>query len=104
MRVYWVTFFRRLLAILTAGLLFLAPVAYAECLDRDAKAAADDKATGYFKKAEIFHPARVLKVHHPSRRKEVASYVKTGEKRYSIFTLVDDDCNARFIKRTRQGD
>jgi hypothetical protein len=54
--------------------------------------------------AEIFHPARVLKVHHPSRRKEVASYVKTGEKHYSIFTLIDADCNARFIKRTRQGD
>ncbi|MCT7357644.1 hypothetical protein [Thalassolituus pacificus] len=104
MRVYWDTFFRRLLAILTAGLLFLVPAAYAECLDRDAKAASDEKAKAYFKVAEIFHPARVLKVHHPSRRKEVASYVKTGEKHYSIFTLIDADCNARFIKRTRQGD
>ncbi len=104
MHVYWVTFFRRLLAILTAGLLFLAPVTYAECLDRDAKAASDDKAKSYFKTAEIFHPARVLKVHHPSRQKEVASYVKTGKKYYSIFTLVNEDCQAHFIKRTRQGD
>ncbi|MEE3190561.1 MAG: hypothetical protein VX281_06355 [Pseudomonadota bacterium] len=75
------------------------------CSDRDAKAASDEKALSYFRKqGEIFHPARVLKKHNTSRHKEVASYVKFGEKRYSIFTLVDTDCYARFIKRTRQGD
>jgi hypothetical protein len=104
MRVYWVRFFRRLLLVTAAGLLLLTPMAYAECLDRDAKAASNDKAKSYFKTAEIFHPARVLKVHHPSRQKEVASYVKTGKKYYSIFTLVNEDCQAHFIKRTRQGD
>jgi hypothetical protein len=73
------------------------------CSDRDAISASNDKALSYFgKQGEIFHVARVLKVHHPSRHKEVASYVKIRAKRYSIFTLVDVDCNARFIKRTRQ--
>jgi len=75
------------------------------CSDFDAKAASDDKALSYFRQqGEIFHPARVLKKHNTSRHKEVASYVRFGEKHYSIFTLVDVDCNARFIKRTRQGD
>jgi hypothetical protein len=75
------------------------------CSDRDAISAGNDKALSYFgKQGEIFHVARVLKVHHPSRHKEVASYVKVKAKRYSIFTLVDVDCNARFIKRTRQND
>ncbi len=75
------------------------------CSDRDAKAASDEKALSYFRKqGEIFHVARVLKKHHPSRDKEVASYVRFGDKHYSIFTLVDPDCRARFIKRTRQGD
>lgn len=75
------------------------------CPDRDAKSASDDKALSYFRKqGEIFHVARVLKKHHPSRDKEVASYVKVGDKHYSIFTLVNPDCEARFIKRTRQGD
>lgn len=75
------------------------------CRDKDAKAAGDDKALSYFRqKGEIFHPAKVLKVHHPSRFKEVASYVRYGEKHYSIFTLVNTECVAHFRKRTRQGD
>ena len=85
-------------------LLLLSLPALAECRDRDAIAAGETKGKSYFKEAEIFHAGRVLKVHHPSRHKEVAAYVKTGEKRYSIFTLVDENCRARFIKRTRQGD
>ena len=56
MRVYWDTFFRHLLAILTAGLLFLVPAAYAECLDRDAKAASDEKAKAYYEKALKIKP------------------------------------------------
>ena len=75
------------------------------CSDLDAKAASDEKALSYFRQqGEIFHPARVFKKHNTSRHKEVASYVKVKAKRYSIFTLVDVDCNARFIKRTRQND
>ncbi|MGB0503328.1 MAG: hypothetical protein ACPGGD_04715 [Thalassolituus sp.] len=75
------------------------------CADRDAKIASDEYALGLFRKqGEIFHPSRVFKRHHTSRHKEVGSYVKVKEKHYSIFTLVDTDCNARFIKRTRQGD
>jgi len=80
-------------------------VALPDCPDRDAKAASDDLALGYFRqKGEIFYPAKVLKRHHPSRHKEVASYVRYEAKHYSIFSLVSEDCDARFIKRTRQGD
>lgn len=88
-------------------LLLLLPfsASYAECKDRDAVAAGEAKAKSYFgKKAEIFHAGKVKSVHHPSKHKEVAAYVKYGEKRYSIFTLVDENCSARFIKRTRQND
>lgn len=75
------------------------------CSDRDAKVASDDLALGFFRQqGNVFHPARVLKKHSPSRAKEVASYIEVGERRYSIFTLVDVECQARFIKRTRQND
>jgi len=76
----------------------------AECRDYDAIDAANKKAASYFKDGEVFHPAVVQKVHHPSRKKEVASYIKTGDKRYSIFILVDQDCGVQFRKRTRQLD
>ncbi|WP_157729957.1 hypothetical protein [Bacterioplanes sanyensis] len=67
-------------------------------------AASDDLALKLLRNAEIFYPAKVLKVHHPTRRKEIASYIKVKNKRYSIFTLVDEECNAVFRKRTRQND
>lgn len=76
----------------------------AECRDMAAMKAGNDKALSYFKDSSVFHPAVIQKVHHPSRKKEVASYIKTGQKRYSIFTLVDENCVAVFRKRTRQGD
>lgn len=76
----------------------------AECRDRDAIAASDESAKAFFRKAEIFHPGKILKVHHPSRRKEIASYVKTGKKRYSIFNLVNEECKVVYRKRTRQMD
>ena len=84
--------------------LTLPGVSLAMCRDRNAWAASNELAQSFFKEAEVFKPARVLKVHHPSKRKEVASYIKTGKRRYSIFTLVDSDCQAVFRKRTRQGD
>lgn len=74
------------------------------CRDSDAKATANEAALEFFRKqGDIFRPAKVLKVHSPSRFKEVGSYVRAGEKHYSIFTLVSPDCEAHFIKRTRQG-
>lgn len=76
----------------------------AECRDYDAIDAANKKALSYFKDGEVFHPAVVQKIHHPSRKKEVASYIKTGDKRYSIFILVDQECGVQFRKRTRQQD
>jgi len=76
----------------------------AVCRDFDAIAAGNSKAASYFKEGTVFHPGVIQKVHNPSGKKEVASYIKTGEKRYSIFTLVDENCNVTFRKRTRQGD
>ncbi len=83
---------------------FSAGYVQAECRDFDAIAAANKKAASYFKEGEVFHPGVVQKNHHTSGRKEIASYIKTGKKRYSIFTLVDDDCKVTFRKRTRQND
>lgn len=79
-------------------------VLLAECRDLAAIEAANKKALSYFKDGSVFHGAVIQKVHHPSRKKEVASYIKTGEKHYSIFTLVDEDCGVVFRKRTRQWD
>lgn len=90
--------------VLFFSLLFSAVYAEAECRDFDAMAAANKKAASYFKEGEVFHPAAVQKVHHPSRKKEIASYIKIGQKRYSIFTLVDENCQVQFRKRTRQND
>jgi hypothetical protein len=89
---------------LLVGVIFLSENSLALCRDLDAIAAGNEKAKSYFKEAEVFHPGVVQKVHHPSKKKEVASYVKAGDKRYSIFTLIDHDCKAQFRKRTRQGD
>lgn len=78
--------------------------ASAMCRDRDAWAASDALALRFFREGQVFKQARVLKVHHPSGRKEVASYIQNGDKRYSIFNLVGPDCVAVYRKRTRQGD
>jgi len=86
------------------AVIFLSENTHAECRDLDAIAAANRKAVSFFKNAEVFHPAVIQKIHHPSRKKEVASYIKAGKKRYSIFTLVDQDCLVEFRKRSRQGD
>jgi hypothetical protein len=79
-------------------------ISSAQCRDFDAIAAANKKALSFFKNGEVFHPAVIQKVHNPSGKKEVASYIKVGEKRYSIFNLVDENCKVKFRKRTRQGD
>lgn len=79
-------------------------ISLADCRDKEAMAASDELALKLLRDAEIFHPAKVLKVHHPGRRKEITSYIKAKEKHYSIFTLVDAECQAVFRKRTRQHD
>lgn len=88
----------------TLAFLFTPQVVYAECRDIDAIAAGEALAQSYFKSSEIFHRGFVQKVHNPSGRKEVAAYVKTGDRHYSVFSLVDENCEAKFIKRTRQND
>lgn len=87
-----------------AALTVFSTIINAECRDFDAIEAANKKAASYYKNGKVFHPAVIQKIHHPSRKKEVASYIKSGEKHYSIFTLVDHDCKVTFRKRTRQND
>lgn len=90
--------------LLTLAGLLVPLVSYADCRDADAIAAGEALAQSYFKKSEVFHRGYVQKVHNTSGHKEVAAYVKTGQRHYSIFSLVDENCRARFIKRTRQND
>jgi hypothetical protein len=71
----------------------------AECSDFDAKLAADKLAQDYID-GKTFKPALVLKKHLPSKRKEVASYVKTDDLFYTVYTLVNSKCTAQVIKRT----
>jgi len=97
----------RTLARLGAKLSFLvlcfsaAPV-WALCSDVDAKAAADAIALGLYKKGSVFRGAVVHTRHHPSGNKEVVSYVKVGDKHYTLVSLVFEDCRAEFRKRTRR--
>jgi len=73
----------------------------AMCRDAQARTASNEKALSYFRKGETFQAAKILKVHHPSGVREVASYVKNKGMSYVIFTQVNQDCVAKFIKRTR---
>ena len=91
---------------LIASLLF-SPWALSYCSDADAIAAGETLGKGFFppNKATVFYSGRVLKVHNPSKNKEVAAFIDAGDgRRYSIFSVVNQNCQARFIKRTRQND
>ncbi|MBJ7556897.1 hypothetical protein [Marinomonas spartinae] len=76
-------------------------IAKPKCSDINAIQASNklaEKLTG----GKVFKEGEVLKVNLPSYTKEVASYiyVKPDGLYYSIFTLVNTKCVARFIKRT----
>jgi hypothetical protein len=73
----------------------------AECQDFDAKLAADKSAQDYVD-GKTFKKALILKKHLPSKRKEVASYVyvKSSDLYYTVYSLVNSDCDAQIIKRT----
>ena len=72
-----------------------------ECADFDAKLASDKSAESYVK-GKTFKRALILKRHLPSKRKEVASYVfvKGTGLYYTVYSLVNSDCDAEVIKRT----
>lgn len=74
---------------------------FAECADFDAKQASDKSAQNYVG-GKTFRSALILKKHLPSKRKEVASYVyvKSSDLYYTVYSLVDSDCEAQIIKRT----
>ncbi|WP_235890083.1 hypothetical protein [Maribrevibacterium harenarium] len=77
-----------------------ATVSVAECDDRTAKDVAN-KAAEALMNGSSFRLPVVLKRHHPSRTKEVATYIKAGDLYYSVFYLVDGNCTPGFIKRTQ---
>lgn len=76
--------------------------AWAQCSDIDARAAADAVALGLYKNGSVFRSAVVFTRHHPSGNKEVASYIKVEDKHYTLVSLVYEDCQAEFRKRTRR--
>ncbi len=93
---------KRLGSALVATLLSLSfsTNALAECPDYEAKSAADKLSKVFLgKNSSVFQPAVVLKRHHPSRQKEVASYIKAGKQYYTMFSIVNGNCKAFFIKR-----
>ncbi|REG85738.1 hypothetical protein [Marinomonas pollencensis] len=81
-------------------ILFMSSASWAECSDFEATKAADKVAEKYLK-GKIFQRAEVLKVHSPSKRKEIASYVKSDALYYTIFSLVNSQCKVQIIKRTQ---
>lgn len=73
-----------------------------ECSDRDAMSASMNAAVLFLGEgSESFKRPMVLKRHHPSKRKEVATYFKRGDLYYTLYWLVSDNCQAGFIKRTQ---
>lgn len=86
--------------IIVAGIFSLNTAKAAECSDRNAIEAAM-QASGSLVGGDSFRKPRVLKRHHPSKRKEVATYFRSGDLYYTLFWLVSDDCKAGFIKRTQ---
>ncbi len=81
--------------------LTISGTAFAECSDFDAKLSSDKRAEAYVK-GKTFKRALILKRHLPSKRKEVASYVyvKNTDLYYTVFSLINLDCDAQVIKRT----
>ncbi|MEL0624430.1 hypothetical protein V6238_15170 [Marinomonas arenicola] len=85
--------------LMTLFTLMISSSSWSACNDYDAKNAAD-KVAEKFIKGKVFHQAEVLKVHRPSNRKEIASYIKTNNLYYTIFSLVNSQCKVQIIKRT----
>ncbi|SBS35992.1 hypothetical protein MAQ5080_03330 [Marinomonas aquimarina] len=71
-----------------------------ECDDRSAMTAAMD-ASERLMSSDSFRRPQVLKRHHPSKRKEVATYFESGDLYFTLYWIVSDNCQAAFIKRTR---
>lgn len=72
---------------------------FAECGDYRSMQEADKGSIAFLgKDTEIFQRAVVLKRHHPSHQKEVASYAKAGGKYYTMFFIIDNNCKAFYIK------
>lgn len=87
-------------ALIVIIILAFAKDTYAECSDRNSIAAAmsaSDSVLG----GESYKSPVILKRHHPSKRKEVATYYKRSDLYYTLYFLVGNDCQAQFIKRSR---
>ncbi|MCB5160365.1 hypothetical protein [Marinomonas algarum] len=91
----------KFLLFLILGGVFSLPV-WAECPDISAIYAAD-QATQDYMDGKVFKKARVLKKHLPSYRKEIASYIYVEDKGlyFTVYTLVNSECEVAIIKSTR---
>ncbi len=79
--------------------MLLSPFAFAECSDYESMMQADKGSKAFLgRDTEIFQRAVVLKRHHPSHQKEVASYAKAGGQYYTMFFIIDNNCKAFYIK------
>ncbi|GAB3475880.1 hypothetical protein [Marinomonas epiphytica] len=86
---------------LSASLIsLLAMSAYAECPDLEARQTANKIVTSQYN-GKVFRAALVLKKHLPSKRKEVATYIQINDLYYTVFLLIDTQCNGQIIKRTK---
>jgi hypothetical protein len=88
--------------LLTLLIFFLSNLTFAECSDFDAKIEADKSAQKYLS-GTTFKTALILKKHLPSKRKEIASYVYVKESNlyYTVYSLVNSECEPRIVKRTK---
>ena len=72
--------------------MLLSPFAFAECSDYESMMQADKGSKAFLgRDTEIFQRAVVLKRHHPSHQKEVASYAKAGGQYYTMFFIIDNN-------------
>lgn len=81
------------------SLIITSSLAWSQCNDYDAKTAAN-KVSEKLMKGDVFKEAVVLKIHSPSKRKEVASYILADNLYYTIFSLVNSQCKVQIIKQT----
>lgn len=72
----------------------------AQCSDNEAVENTTKAALKLFDSGSVFKQGKVLKRHLPSKRKETAVYIKSGNKHYTVFGLVATDCKAALMKRT----
>ncbi|WP_233402232.1 hypothetical protein [Marinomonas ostreistagni] len=93
-------YIQSLISITLVSCTFWQTVSAAECSDKNAIEAAMSASQSVMN-GNSFRKPKVLKRHHPSKRKEVATYFESDDLYYTLYWLVSDNCTAGFIKRTQ---